>query len=144
MTTKYLADVNFWLALAFDFHAGHAAATDWFETQNDEAVSFCRMTQQGFLRLASDRRVFPDDALTLVEAWDQYDQLAADPRVGQFAAEPSGVEADWRAYTARSKFSPKVWNDAYLAAFARISGLEIVTFDNGFRQYDGLAFVVLA
>ncbi|UCE54337.1 MAG: PIN domain-containing protein [Desulfobacterales bacterium] len=28
-----------------------------------------------------------------------------------------------------------MWNDAYLAAFAQTANLEIVTFDQGFREY---------
>jgi len=37
-----------------------------------------------------------------------------------------------------------VWNDAYLAAFAQAAGLEIITFDQGFSQYDGVNSVILA
>ena len=119
MTTKYLADINFWLALAFEFHQSHATANACFETQDDNAIVFCRMTQLGFLRLASDRRVFLEEALTLVDAWNAYDQMAADPRVGPF-------------------------NDAYLAAFAQAADLEILTFDQGFSQYRGLNSTILS
>jgi len=48
MTTKYLADINFWLALALELHQGHAAVNACFEAQDDDAIVFCRVTQQGF------------------------------------------------------------------------------------------------
>jgi uncharacterized protein len=33
-------------------------------------------------------------------------------------------------------FTPRLWTDAYLAAYAQASGLTLVTFDQGFRQFD--------
>jgi predicted nucleic acid-binding protein len=30
----------------------------------------------------------------------------------------------------------KVWNDAYLAAFAEAAAVEMVTFDQGFKQFN--------
>jgi predicted nucleic acid-binding protein len=45
----FLPDINVWLALAFDRHSHHAAAIAWYGNSN-EPCSFCRWTQQGFLR----------------------------------------------------------------------------------------------
>jgi len=100
------------------------------------------MTQQGFLRLATNPKAFQDEAVTLAEAWRLYDSLLADPRVS-FALEPHDMELLWRDYTWRRTFSPKVWNDAYLAACACTEGNELVTFDQGFSQYPGLAYTHL-
>jgi predicted nucleic acid-binding protein len=36
-----------------------------------------------------------------------------------------------------------LWQDAYLAAFARAAKLHLVTFDGGFRQYEGLRLTLL-
>ena len=41
-------------------------------------------------------------------------------------------------------FSPKVWNDAYLAAFARTAGLTLITFDRGFAQFTDLTAAILS
>jgi len=49
----FLPDVNVWLALAFDFHSHHAAANIWYEGST-EPCAFCRWTQQGLLRLATE------------------------------------------------------------------------------------------
>ena len=60
--------------------------------------------------------------------------MMADPLNG-YAEESGDLELNWRAYTQKASFTPKVWSDAYLAAFAKATGLEIVTFDRGFRRY---------
>ena len=82
-------------------------------------------------------------AVTMTEAWRAYDAFLADPNVG-FVDEPEGIEPVWRSNTQGPTFSPKVWNDAYLAAFAQVAGLEIVTFDQGFTQYKGVHSTILS
>lgn len=101
------------------------------------------MTQQGFLRLASNPKVFLSDALTLPLAWQAYDTLLSDAR-SYFENEPDGVVDEWRKFTGDEKFSAKIWNDAFLAAFAKLCGLRLVTFDQGFRRYRGLSLKLLS
>lgn len=139
----FLPDVNLWLALAFDRHVHHRVAKMWFEAALDESCTFCRLTQQGFLRLATNPKVFGDEAASLADAWLLYDTLLNDPRV-QFAAEPDGLEPVWRSLTQHATFSPKVWNDVYLGAFARITDNEVATFDKAFNTYQGVKCVILA
>lgn len=138
-----LPDVNVWVALAFDSHRHHAAAFSWFKAAPPESCCFCRVTQQGFLRLATTPAVMMDGALTLREAWAAYDGLYHDPRL-VFADEPPDIERVWRALTQRDRISHKVWTDAYLAAFAQTAGLEVVTFDRGFAQYAGIRCTILS
>jgi uncharacterized protein len=133
----FLPDINLWLALAFESHVHHAVSKTWFDTLSGEGCSFCRMPQQGFLRLATNPKAFGTEAVTLVEAWHMYDAFLADPNVS-FTSEPDGVEPLWRGYTQHQSFSPKVWNDAFLAAFARAADHQLVTFDTGFAQYANL------
>jgi len=129
-----LPDVNVWLAVTFDSHVHHPAAKTWFDGLSTEICFFCRLTQQGFLRLATNPTVFGKHAVTLAEAWQKYDVYLSDPRAS-FANEPAGLENHWRSFTQGQSFSPKVWNDAYLAAFALAGQLQLVTFDKGFAQY---------
>jgi predicted nucleic acid-binding protein len=42
-----------------------------------------------------------------------------------------------------SDFAPKLWSDAYLAAFAIAGGYQLVTFDRGFKQYANLTATLL-
>jgi uncharacterized protein len=132
-----LPDGNVWLALTFDSHIHHPAAKNWFDALSGQVCFFCRMTQQGFLRLATNPKVFGVHALTLGQAWQEYDVLQSDIRVS-YAEEPANLETPWRNWTQKQSFSPHVWNDAYLAAFARSRNLQLVTFDKGFAQYTGV------
>jgi toxin-antitoxin system PIN domain toxin len=140
---KSLPDVNVWVALAFEAHAFHLRAKAWFDATSVVDCQFCRMTQQGFLRLATNPRAVGSDAVSLVSAWRLYDEFMVDSRV-TFASEPLDLESDWRSLTADVKFSPKVWNDAYLVAFASGIGAELVTFDKGFVRYQGKAIQILS
>src|SRR5438309_1439873 len=106
----FLPDINVWLALAFESHIHHVRAKSWFESASENGCSFCRLTQQGFLRLATNPRAFGAEAVSLRRAWQMYDALVGDPRI-TFAPEPEKLETLWRAYTQSSLFSPKVWND---------------------------------
>lgn len=137
MRRTLLPDVNVGVALSFSTHAHHLPANNWFKTLSSESLVFCRMTQQGLLRLASNAKVFPKDAVSLTDAWKLYDRILTDPRIG-LAVEPAGIEPQWRAFSQGSTFSPNVWNDAYLAAFAVLGGYELVSFDKGFVRYPGL------
>ena len=60
-------------------------------------------------------------------------ELSRDGRV-VFFHEPSGIESEWRRLTQSNSASANNWNDAYLAAFASIRGLKVVSFDRGFAQ----------
>lgn len=138
-----LPDINIWLALTFDSHIHHPAAKTWFDALTDEVCLFCRTTQQGFLRLATNFKAFGSEAVSMSDAWRMFDEFLGDPRVS-FAYEPANIEPLWRGYTQRRAFSPKVWSDAYLAAFALAAGLELVTFDRGFAQFQSLHCTILS
>ena len=75
--------------------------------------------------------------------WSVYDGLLADERI-VWVEEPSGLEASWRKFAGGSNASPKLWMDAYLAAFALAGGYQLVTSDKAFLQFKGLDVVVLS
>jgi uncharacterized protein len=53
------------------------------------------------------------------------------------------VEPLWKELAVRETASPKLWMDAYLAAFALAGRYQMVTTDAGFRQFRGLDLLVL-
>jgi len=138
----YLADVNLLLAICFDRHIHHTQAVAWVDRQGKGAICLCRTTQLSLLRLLSYPAVMGPAACSQIEAWEILDLLSSDERF-QFKHEPNSVERELRKLTAGSAISPKVWNDAYLAAFAMAGQLTIATFDGGFRQYAGLDLCLL-
>jgi len=138
----HLPDINVWLALAFEVHFHHRTAKAWFGGTEPDSCAFCRLTQQGFLRLATNPAVFKDEAVTMDVAWSCYDKLLEDERV-YFMREPEGLEKAWRVSTRNRGYSHRVWNDAYLVAFAQTAKLEITTFDRGFKQYNTIRATIL-
>lgn len=54
------------------------------------------------------------------------------------ASEPGGIMATWRLYARQRTPSPKLWVDAWLAAFATCGGFQFVTLDNGFSQFPAM------
>jgi predicted nucleic acid-binding protein len=49
--------------------------------------------------------------------------------------EPPGCFALWQQFAASDSASPKVWMDAYLAAFAICAGLRLVSLDQDFGNF---------
>ena len=142
-----LCDSNVWLALALSRHVHHAAVREWLETVHDPAsVLFCRATQQTFLRLVTKASVlspYGNPPLTNRQAWEAYQALLVDDRIVFRPEEPAGLEAHWKRFALRETASPKVWMDAYLAAFAFAGGYRMVTTDAAFRQFRGLDLELL-
>jgi toxin-antitoxin system PIN domain toxin len=139
-----LPDNNVWLALALSDHSAHAAAHQWLDAQPRD-VLFCRATQQSLLRLLTTDAVtapYGIPALSNRDAWSWYERLAGDKRIA-FAEEPNGLEVHWKKLATRRTASPKLWMDAYLAAFAITGNHQLVTFDADFKQFKGLDLLVL-
>ena len=130
---SYLADINFWVALTLDSHAGHGKAEAFFETLSRDQLWFCRFTQIGFLRLITNRGVMGPQTLTQQKAWQLYDRLCGDERI-QYLAEPLALDSRFRRFTQGRLPVHKAWSDAYLAAVASQAGLALATFDRDFRR----------
>ncbi len=73
-----LVDTNVWLALTFESHAHHPSAKSWIDSTPPQSCCFCRVTQMGFLRLATNRRIFPADAVPMDQAWELYGKMLTD------------------------------------------------------------------
>jgi uncharacterized protein len=141
-----LADVNFWLAQAILKHEFHEAAKRSFLEESEAGEwLFCRATQHSFLRLLTTGAVFKpygSEPLTNRQAWEVYDGILASSRV-LYGEEPPELERHWKELGVEEAASPKVWMDAYLAAFAKAGGHKLVTTDAGFRRFEGLELEVL-
>ena len=74
-----------------------------------------------------------DEVMTQPRAWAVYDRWLQDPRV-ELADEPADIESRFRALTRLRQPATKDWADSYLAAFATVGRLRLVTFDRGLRS----------
>ena len=144
MKSSHFPDVNVWLALTHSQHVHHIAAARWFDSVDDESLFFCRFTQLGLLRLLTNPKVMGEETMTQRGAWAAYHRWFEDGRIA-FMPEPAagGFELVFQAASLRPRPATKLWADAYLAAFARIAGLGVVTFDRGFPKLDGLEVELL-
>ena len=141
-----LPDINLWLALSLSKHTHQAAVRAWLDKENEpDSLYFCRSTQQSYLRLLTTAGVMSVYGITPLsnrDAWEAYEAFIADDRI-IFQAEPPGLSPIWKKLAARRTSSPKLWMDAYLAAFATVAGAQLVTTDKAFSQFPGLDVLLI-
>jgi toxin-antitoxin system PIN domain toxin len=143
-----LFDSNIWLALTFSAHPHHSLAKETLAANTPEnPACFCRATQQSFLRLATTPailRAYGADGLTNQDVLSVFARLTELPGI-RTLPEPPDLEPLWHRLAGLPSASPKVWMDAYLAAFAIRHEAEFVTLDRDFRNFekDGLRLRML-
>ena len=143
-----LFDTSVWIAAVFTTHPFHSQAQQALhDTTPGHPAVFCRSTHQSFLRLASTLallKTYGAEAMTNHDALVALKSLLALPRVCE-REEHAGVVALWHRLASRKTASPKVWMDAYLAAFAISGRLRLVTLDHDFKSYatQGLDLLLL-
>ncbi len=144
-----LIDTCVWVAAAFVHHPAHRLAKSELKsaTRRQPAL-FCRATQQSFLRLITTPsllRIYQAEGFTNRGAWAQYHLFQSKLAVDD-VEEPPGTVALWKRLATRDTAAPKVWMDAYLAAFAITGKLDFVTLDRDFQNYEahGLVLRLLA
>jgi toxin-antitoxin system PIN domain toxin len=138
-----LCDANLLLASAYKQHGHHTAAIAWLDARNEHEVVVCRITQMSLLRLLTNSTVMGADTCTHDRAWQVWDALLSDARF-LMMAEPKTLEPHLRIYSQARLPSPKLWQDAYLAAFCRSAGIRVATFDRGFQRFPDLQLDLLA
>lgn len=143
-----LFDTSTWLAAVFPAHPCHNAAQKALNSATPASpAAFCRATQQSFLRLLSTPALLKTygaegmtnrDALALLHALLRLDQVSE-------LEEPPGTVGIWHRLGSRDFVAPKVWMDAYLAAFAIAGDLTFVSLDQDFKKFApaGLKLMVL-
>ena len=134
MTSSFLPDINVWLALHHQVHRHHLKAVQWFRSlDTDSRLIFCRHTQIGMFRLLTTQAVMGDEVLTQKQCWAIFSHWIDGDRAA-LLADPAGVDERFEALTSADLPSPKVWADAYLAAFAESGDLTLVTFDKALSE----------
>lgn len=134
-----LLDINVWLALIDKRHVHHLAAARYWEQDAAKELAFCRVTMMGFLRLSTNPRAL-SNPLSSQEAWTIYRQFLALPIV-RCLSEPLAMEEHFYTLTADAAFPPRLWTDAYLAAFCLAAGCRLVSLDGDFQRFQGLDFL---
>lgn len=136
----YLLDPSVWIAWFFQPHPLNTLATVLLEARSGSDPAWrCRATEQPCLRLATTNtvcRAYSSSVLTNVQVTAAPSTWYAQSHVRCLDAEPGGTPALWLELAPIPPASPKVWMDAYLAAFAISGGLDFVTLDRDFQTYE--------
>jgi len=123
-------------------HQHHIASMQWFESRAKGEVGLCRVVQLSLIRLLGNASVIGEPVLPATDAWRLIKESLDDERV-EFLLEPSNIDTVLPNLFQYPVPTPKLINDAYLAAFAMASGRRLVTRDRGFLQFRGLEVELL-
>lgn len=135
-----LPDVNVLVALVWPNHVHHAAAVNWFAAQRDDGWATCPVTESGFIRVSSNRRVIPE-ARAVPEAAAAIRLLRS---VGSHEFWTDEVSlATTEVVRLEQVQGYRQVTDAHLLALARVHGGRLVTFDNGLATLGGADVVRL-
>lgn len=130
MTYSFFPDVNVWVALHSSIHQHHTSAAAWFRSLGPEmGLVFCRHTQLGMFRLLTTESVMGGNPINQKQCWSIYEQWISEGGA-ILHEEPQGLDAAFALLTSADTPSPKQWADSYLAAFAGVADLILVTFDH--------------
>ena len=143
-----LLDVNVWLASVFEAHPAHGTARKLLLAATpDEPMLWCRASQQSFLRLASTPTILAAYQATKATNRDALAALVAFMALPQVdvVEEPPDLQRHWQRLGGIKQQAPKLWMDAYLAAFAIAGEYRLASLDKDFRQFhaDGLDLILL-
>lgn len=138
----HLADINFLLPLLHPKDTHHGLVLAWLHRHPDAHIVLCRQVHLGLVRLLSNPKALGSNAPSALEALDLTLQLIDNVRFASID-EPPNLLPLWRSHLRHRVPTPKLVNDAYLAAFAIASGLPFLTFDKGFKQFRGLDLELL-
>ncbi len=136
----YFVDTNVWIAFHFKGHPHHHLAAEFMRGRSvDEPASLSRAVETSWLRLVTTAticRSYSAAVLTNPAAIEALDRWRSQPQILCLDAEPAGTRELWLELAAIPSTSPKVWMDAYLAAFAIRAGIPFATLNSDFRRFE--------
>lgn len=121
----------------------HQVAKTWLEDtlNHGTPLRLFPTVETGFLRVATHPKIFANPT-PLDEAFLFLATLCSAPGV-EIAPWTSAARLRWAKLCAEGNLIGNDCNDAMLAALAIERGLRLVTFDKGFRRFDGLSLLLL-
>lgn len=119
-----LLDLNLLVALAWPNHVHHRPALAWFAAHRDGGWATCPVTESGFVRVSSNRRVIP-------EAHSPREAIALPGHV--FWADDVSF-ARGQSVAVEALLGHRQVTDAHLVALAIERRGRVATFDRGLRE----------
>jgi toxin-antitoxin system PIN domain toxin len=132
-----IPDVNVLLSAALAELPQHNAARRWLRTaiNEPEPLGVSDIVLTGFVRIATSRLF--QAPLSHDLAFDFCDQIRQSRCYRALTTEAQQWASFRKLATAHARTGGD-FTDAYIAAFALVRGATVVTFDRGFRRFDGL------
>ena len=146
----YFVDTSVWIAGSFESHPYFPVANSFLAgPQRADTVWLARVVENSFLRLLTTAalcRGYDSPMISNPQAVEILGKWRSLPHIRCIDAEPEGTRELWLELAAIPSASPKLWMDAYLAAFAIRAGLPFATLDDDFRRFEaaGLQFLLLS
>ena len=134
---EILIDTNVWLAASFDSHLHHNICRQ-FLVENAPKVRLCRAVQQSWLQLLSTPTVqkgLGSDPIDNTQAIEIVSAFTQSLHISKITKEPDRLERLWTQFASAPTASPKVWMDAFFAAFAICSNMAWATLDSDFHRF---------
>lgn len=125
MAMRALLDVNVLLALFDTEHIFHRSARSWWLANRDHGWSSCPLTQNGYLRIVSQKSYTTPARLT--DALKQLQSWAVPPEHEFWPDDVSILDAEMIDHT--RLLGPRQITDIYLLAVAVKHGGRLVTLD---------------
>jgi toxin-antitoxin system PIN domain toxin len=130
-------DINILLAASRTDHVHHQPALGWLRATatrcaSGESIEILPMVGAGFLRLATNRRVFAEP-MPVAAALAFIESVLTVP-----GATVPAIGSEWplfRGLIAEHGLTGNEIPDAWVAAVVKSLGLHLVTFDRGFRKW---------
>ena len=134
-------DINLLLYTINEAFPQHNQAKTWWEgiLSSVQPVGLLHVVMLGFIRLATNRRVFPNP-LTMEQAIRVVDQWLAQPNVRLVPPSDSHWEV-LKTMLERGNISTNLTTDAHIAANASEYGMVVYTNDTDFARFTGIRFV---
>jgi toxin-antitoxin system PIN domain toxin len=130
-----IIDVNILVFAVDRLSPHHASVSSWWKAalNGDEEIGLPWIAVSGFLRIATNARLFPHP-LTVEEAIERIEEWIARPNV-RFVQETSNHWTDFRDFVQSSGAGGNRATDAHLAALAVSHGATLVSCDTGFARF---------
>ncbi len=121
----FLLDVNLLIALAWDNHVFHSAATKWYSRSGKNGFYTCALTQLGFLRISTNA-AFSTAPASMSAALNLLGAITA-LSAHRYLEQPERV---FSALKSRVDFkSHKQVTDLFLVELSRLHGAKLATLD---------------
>jgi toxin-antitoxin system PIN domain toxin len=126
-----LLDLNVLVSLAWPNHVHHGVSRQWFIQNHANGWATCPVTESGFLRVSTNRRVIPEarSAVEAASVLGAFLRMPGHEFWGDDTSLVTGADIDLRTVRGYRQIT-----DAHLLALVKRAGGALVTCDRGASQ----------